>query len=155
MAKILRNGLNMIEMNPLNHKWLDFVILTGLVLHQFQTKWLLKYHGKLQTRKLGQAPITVVPNPQTCVIISPAQNFGLPILIWKPTLCSLTSESHCCSSRGLCTANIYSGKWDTRKKCKSYKYLPQILQCRSVDITVNHCKSVFTFFHCNWSSGTM
>ena len=23
-----------------------------------------------------------------------------------------------------CTANIYSGKWDTRKKCKSYKYLP-------------------------------
>ena len=22
------------------------------------------------------------------------------------------------------TANIYSGKWDTRKKCKSYKYLP-------------------------------
>ena len=53
------------------------------------------------------------------------------------------------------TANIYSGKWDTHKKCKSYKYLPQILQCRSVDITVNHCKSVFTFFHCNWSSDTM
>ena len=23
-----------------------------------------------------------------------------------------------------CTANIYSGNWDTRKKCKSYKYLP-------------------------------
>ena len=22
------------------------------------------------------------------------------------------------------TANIYSGNWDTRKKCKSYKYLP-------------------------------
>ena len=21
------------------------------------------------------------------------------------------------------TANIYSGNWDTRKKCKSYKYL--------------------------------
>ena len=53
------------------------------------------------------------------------------------------------------TANIQSGKWDTRKKCKSYKYLPYILQCRSVDITVNHCKSAFTFFHCNWSSGTM
>ena len=25
---------------------------------------------------------------------------------------------------GAYTANIYSGKWDTRKKCKSYKYLP-------------------------------
>ena len=53
------------------------------------------------------------------------------------------------------TANIYSGKWDTRKKCKSYKYLLSILQCKNVDITVNHCKSVFTFFHCNLSSGTM
>ena len=42
-----------------------------------------------------------------------------------------------------CTANIYSGKWDTRKKCKSYKYLPSILQCKSVDITVNHCKSLY------------
>ena len=26
MAKILRNGLSMIKKNPLNHKWLDFVI---------------------------------------------------------------------------------------------------------------------------------
>ena len=26
MAKTLRNGLGMIEMNPLNHKWLDFAI---------------------------------------------------------------------------------------------------------------------------------
>jgi hypothetical protein len=26
MAKTLRNGLSMIEMNPLNHKWLDFAI---------------------------------------------------------------------------------------------------------------------------------
>ena len=26
MAKTLRNGLSMIEMNPLNHNWLDFVI---------------------------------------------------------------------------------------------------------------------------------
>ena len=31
------------------------------------------------------------------------------------------------------------------KKCKSYKYLPYTLQCRSVDVTVNHCKSLFTF----------
>ena len=31
------------------------------------------------------------------------------------------------------------------KKCKSYKYLPYTLQCRSVDVTVNHCKSVFTW----------
>ena len=33
------------------------------------------------------------------------------------------------------------------KQCKSYKYLPYTLQCRSVDVTVNHCESVFTFFH--------
>ena len=26
MAKTLRNGLSMIEMNPLNHNWSDFVI---------------------------------------------------------------------------------------------------------------------------------
>ena len=38
MAKTLRNGLIMIEMNPLNHNWLDFMILTGLTLHQFQKK---------------------------------------------------------------------------------------------------------------------
>ena len=41
MAKTLTTRFSMIETNPLNHKWLDFVILTGLVLHQFQTKWLL------------------------------------------------------------------------------------------------------------------
>ena len=44
------------------------------------------------------------------------------------------------------TANICSGKWDTCKKCKNYKYLPYILRCRSVDLIVNHCKLVFTFF---------
>ena len=37
-------------------------------------------------------------------------------------------------------------------KCKSYKCLPYTLQCRSIDVTVNHYKSVFTFFHCAWSS---
>ena len=36
MAKTLKNGLSMIETNPLNHNWLDFMILTGLTLHQFQ-----------------------------------------------------------------------------------------------------------------------
>ena len=41
------------------------------------------------------------------------------------------------------------------KKCKSYKYLPYTLQFRSVDDTVNHCKSVFTFFHCAWSNDYM
>ena len=41
MAKTLKNGLSMIEMNPLNHNWLDFVILSGLTLHQFQKKLLL------------------------------------------------------------------------------------------------------------------
>ena len=41
MAKTLKNGLSMIETNPLNHNWLDFVILSGLTLHQFQKKVLL------------------------------------------------------------------------------------------------------------------
>ena len=43
MAKTLKNGLSMIEMNPLNHNWLDFVILLGLTLHQFQKKTAVKY----------------------------------------------------------------------------------------------------------------
>ena len=29
MAKTLKNGLSMIETNPLNHNWSDFVILLG------------------------------------------------------------------------------------------------------------------------------
>jgi hypothetical protein len=41
MDKTLRNGLSMIETDPLNHKWLDFAILLGLALHQFQKKLLL------------------------------------------------------------------------------------------------------------------
>ena len=41
MAKTLRNGLSMIETNLLNHIWSDFVILSGLSLHQFQKKLLL------------------------------------------------------------------------------------------------------------------
>ena len=46
----------------------------------------------------------------------------------------------------------YSGNWDTRKKWTLYKYLPYTLQCRSVDTTINHCKSVLHLFHCTWSS---
>jgi hypothetical protein len=42
MAKTLRNGLSMIETNPLNHNWSHFVILLGLTLHQFQKKLLLR-----------------------------------------------------------------------------------------------------------------
>ena len=42
MDKTLRNGLIMSEMDPLNQKWLNFVILSGLTLHQFQTKLLLR-----------------------------------------------------------------------------------------------------------------
>ena len=36
MAKTLKIRFSMIETNPLNHKWLDFVILMGLALHQFK-----------------------------------------------------------------------------------------------------------------------
>ena len=41
MAKTLRNGLSMIETNPLNHIWSDLVILLGLSLNRFQKKLLL------------------------------------------------------------------------------------------------------------------
>ena len=42
MAKTPKNGLSMIETNPLNHNWSHFVILLGLTLHQFQKKLLLR-----------------------------------------------------------------------------------------------------------------
>ena len=42
MAKTLKNGLNMIETNHFNHSWLDFAILSGLTLHQFQKKTAVK-----------------------------------------------------------------------------------------------------------------
>ena len=42
MAKTLRNGLSMSKMDPLNHKWLDFAIWLGLVLHQFQKNTAVK-----------------------------------------------------------------------------------------------------------------
>ena len=32
----------MIEMNPLNHNWSHFVILSGLTLHQYQKKTAVK-----------------------------------------------------------------------------------------------------------------
>ena len=42
MAKTLKNGLSMNETNPLNHNWSHFMILSGLTLHQFQKKLLLR-----------------------------------------------------------------------------------------------------------------
>ena len=55
MAKILRNGLTMIETYLLNHKWLDFAIKLGLALHQFQKKLLLiiNYLGILDSNSNG------------------------------------------------------------------------------------------------------
>ncbi len=44
MAKTLKNGLNMSEMDPLNNRQLDFAIKLGLALHQFQKKLL---YGKI------------------------------------------------------------------------------------------------------------
>ena len=57
----------------------------------------------------------------------------------------------------LCKMQIYRVETGTPvKKCTSYKYLPPCtLQCRSVDITVNHGKSVFTFCHCTWSGSVI
>ena len=42
IAKTLENGLSMIETNFLKHNWSHFVILSGLKLHQFQKKLLLR-----------------------------------------------------------------------------------------------------------------
>ena len=42
MDKILKNGLSMSETDPLNHKWLDFAIQSGLTLHQFKKKTAVK-----------------------------------------------------------------------------------------------------------------
>jgi len=47
MDKTLRNGLIMSETSPLNHKWLDFGIWSGLALHQFQKKLLLSNNDPL------------------------------------------------------------------------------------------------------------
>ena len=43
MAKTLKNGLSMIKTNPLNHNWSNFVIFSGLALHQFKKKTAVKY----------------------------------------------------------------------------------------------------------------
>ena len=56
MAKTLKHRFRMIETNPLNPKWLDFVILTGLVLHQFQTKWLLMQFFPSPKNSIMQGP---------------------------------------------------------------------------------------------------
>ena len=48
MAKTLRNGLSMIETNPLNHNWSHFVILSGLTLHQFKKKTAVKWNRNKQ-----------------------------------------------------------------------------------------------------------
>ena len=44
MAKTSKNGLSMIETNPLNHNWSHFVILPGLTLHKFKKKTAVKLH---------------------------------------------------------------------------------------------------------------
>ena len=51
MDKILMNGLSMSKTDPLNHKWLDFAIYSGLALHQFQRKLLLRYFFYVHNRK--------------------------------------------------------------------------------------------------------
>ena len=43
MAKTLKDGLSMIETNPLQHNWWHFTIQLGLALHQFQKKTAVKY----------------------------------------------------------------------------------------------------------------
>ena len=66
MAKTLKNGLIMIETNPLNHNWSHFVILSGLTLHQFQKKLLLR-------RFLSEKPIS-------CHLISRSRTHFSPIV---------------------------------------------------------------------------
>ena len=70
-------------------------------------------------------------------------------MIWSHSIQGLTTLGLFCSV----TQQIYIVETGTPiKKSNNYKYLPYTLQYRSVGITVNHCKSVFTFFHCTWSS---
>ena len=59
MAKTLENGLSKIETNPLNHIWSHFVILSGLTLHQFQKKLLLRYISCWVIKKIEIDDITI------------------------------------------------------------------------------------------------
>ena len=52
LDKTLKNGLIMIETNPLNHKWLDFGIQSGLALHQFKKKLLLRNNFRVTKKFL-------------------------------------------------------------------------------------------------------
>ena len=52
MANTLRNGLSMIETNPLNHIWSDLVILLGLSLNRFQKKLLLRGLGLIKIAEI-------------------------------------------------------------------------------------------------------
>ena len=53
MAKTIRNGLSMIETNPLNHNWSDFEIQSGLALHQFKKKTAVKWRIFTQPGNIG------------------------------------------------------------------------------------------------------
>ena len=54
MAKTLKNGLIMIETNPLNHNWSHFLILSGLKLHQFKKKTAVKCIPGIAIGKLNE-----------------------------------------------------------------------------------------------------
>ena len=63
MAKTLKNGLSMIETNPLNHNWSHFVILSGLTLHQYQKKTAVKFSGGVKYSnefKIGSSILQIV-----------------------------------------------------------------------------------------------
>ena len=71
---------------------------TGSLFIQFGQKKLLKYKGGLHLRKLGQAPITIVPNSywpsnqhRTLVCLFLSGNLHCS------ALCLFTSKSHYCS----------------------------------------------------------
>ena len=64
MAKTLKNGSCMIETNPLNHNWLDFLILSGLTLDQFQKKLLLRaIHRPKSPKRVGMSGTTKITFP--------------------------------------------------------------------------------------------
>ena len=62
MAKTLRNGLSMIETNPLNHIWSDLVILLGLSLNRFQKKLLLIENRKVNCDFFGSPVFSIECN---------------------------------------------------------------------------------------------
>ena len=75
MAKTLRKGLSMIETNPLNHNWSDIAILSGLSLHHFQIKLLLR--KLMYLHSCGQTSTFAISCLKVIIKFSPQQLYTI------------------------------------------------------------------------------